>query len=288
MLKNLELGKRKKKHAKPFLLTLSLLALTACGSKAPQTDTYQEELLEELRKAEAEAEALEAQILEEEANIKALEEELAQMINPWTEASSMAEAEEKTGLTLPEEISGYKAQQIRVMNDTLLEILYVNDDTEEVLVRKQEGEGEDISGDYNVYDVTEEKETEDGKGTVISKRNDTSSLTLIFYGGYSFSMYTEDGYWGDVWADFYHAFTNWSDHAIEDNADTGAAQPVQSAPSAQSAPPKAQTTPDTPDETTGATPRNPDDEPDRTAAEMIQAQLEAQAALLQAEPTEGE
>ena len=85
-MKKYETIQRKNEIRKTIHSPHLILALMACGQKASQADTYQEELQDEIKKPEAEAEALEA-------------------------------------------------QRIRVMNNTLLEVLYVDNDAREVLFR---------------------------------------------------------------------------------------------------------------------------------------------------------
>ena len=71
--------------------------------------------------------------------------------NPWSDWTSMEEAENAAGFSfgLPEVIAdGYTAAAFRTMNNQLIEIIYRDGDSE-IRVRKQAGEGQDISGDYN-------------------------------------------------------------------------------------------------------------------------------------------
>lgn len=125
-----------------------------------------------------------------------------QMGNPWSDHKTLAEAENAVGfsLELPETVADtYQAAVFRTLNGQLLEVVYADGDYE-VTVRKQIGEGQDISGDYNDYpNVTK---THMGVGTLITKNDGTACLTLIYHDGYSYSLSAPNGYWGDSMEDF--------------------------------------------------------------------------------------
>ena len=130
--------------------------------------------------------------------------QLTQMGNPWTEWNSIEEAEAAVGFSvgLPEVIAdSYKAAEFRTMNGQLLEIVYRDKDFE-VCLRKQKGEGQDISGDYNEYETCSEESL--GGGTIVSYYNsgDNAVKQVISYKGYSWSLVAPNGYWGDSGADF--------------------------------------------------------------------------------------
>ena len=124
--------------------------------------------------------------------------------NPWSDWDSIEEAESKVGFSfgLPERIAdSYDAVNIRTMNTELIEVVYLYEDFE-VCVRKQKGEGQDISGDYNKYDTF--TETSQNGGTVINYHNATNNAVkqIVSYKGYSWSLAAPNGYWGDSNADF--------------------------------------------------------------------------------------
>lgn len=124
--------------------------------------------------------------------------------NPWSDWDSMEKAESAVGFSfgLPEVIAdSYTLLRIRTMNKELLEVVYCYEDSE-VCVRKQKGEGQDISGDYNQYDTC--TETNQNGGTVVTYHNkDNNAIKqLIHYQGYSWSIVTADGFWGDSNHDF--------------------------------------------------------------------------------------
>ncbi len=131
-----------------------------------------------------------------------------QLANPWKDYPSLSEAEAACGLNFPLEdvVAGsYKAESFRVLNGQLMEATY-RDDIFEVTVRMQAGEDQDISGVYAEYEdvLTFEEETY----TLILKYiKDGGILQLISKGGYSYSFYAPNHYWGDSNADFL-AFLN--------------------------------------------------------------------------------
>ena len=84
--------------------------------------------------------------------------------NPWSDWDSIEEAESVIGFSfgLPEVIAdSYNAVSIRTLNNELIEVVYRDEDFE-VCVRKHKGEGQDISGDYNVYETCTEMDQNDG------------------------------------------------------------------------------------------------------------------------------
>lgn len=127
-----------------------------------------------------------------------------QIGNPWSTWDSAAEAEQAVGFSfgLPDVIADtYAAQAFRTMNNELLEVIYRDGDSE-IRVRKQKGEGQDISGDYSQYEFcTEEKEN---GGVVTSCHNSDNNAVkqLVSYQGYSWSFTASDGWWGDSNRDF--------------------------------------------------------------------------------------
>ena len=124
--------------------------------------------------------------------------------NPWSDWDSIEEAESVISFSfgLPEVIADrYNAVSIRTLNKELIEVVYL-DEGFEVCVRKQKGEGQDISGDYNKYETCTES-NHDG-GTIIDYHNSNNDAVkqLISYKGYSWSLVAPNGYWGDSNWDF--------------------------------------------------------------------------------------
>ena len=133
---------------------------------------------------------------------------MLQMGNPWKDYASLEEAEAACGLDFPLEdvvADSYQAETYRVMNGELLEVTY-RDDTFEVTVRMQAGEGQDLSGVYEEFENITTFETE--AHTIINKKiKDGGILQLISKDGCSYSFYAPNHYWGDSNADFL-AFLN--------------------------------------------------------------------------------
>lgn len=133
---------------------------------------------------------------------------IQQLGNPWKDYASLEEAEAACGLDFPLEnvvANSYKAESYRVLNGELLEVTY-RDDTLEVTVRMQPGEGQDISGVYAEFEniSTFEMETH----TITNKKiKDGGMVQLISKNGCSYSFYAPNHYWGDSNADFL-AFLN--------------------------------------------------------------------------------
>ena len=158
---------------KTMLIFMVCLLLAGCGSTAQSPETTEET----------------APVL--------------QMGNPWKDYASLEEAEAACGLDFPLEdvvANSYQAESYRVLNGALLEVTY-RDDTFEVTVRMQAGEGQDISGVYAEYKEIHTYEEE--SYTIILKYiQDGGILQLISKDGYSYSFYAPNHYWGDSNADF--------------------------------------------------------------------------------------
>ena len=124
--------------------------------------------------------------------------------NPWSDWDTIEEAESAIGFSfgLPTVIAdSYAAVSIRTLNNELIEVVY-RDESFEVCVRKQKGEGQDISGDYNKYETCTEKNY--NGGTIINYHNSNNDAVkqLISYNGYSWSLVARNGCWGDSNWDF--------------------------------------------------------------------------------------
>lgn len=116
--------------------------------------------------------------------------------NPWSDWASMEEAEAAAGFSfdLPEVIAGsYIASSFRTLNNELIEIIYRDSDYE-ICVRKQKGEGQDISGDYNQYDTCTEETFDGGTISHYYNSNNDAVKQLISYKGYSWSLVAPNGY----------------------------------------------------------------------------------------------
>lgn len=124
--------------------------------------------------------------------------------NPWSNWDSMKEAEAAAGFSfdLPEMIADtYTATAFRTLNNELIEVIYRDKDYE-IRVRKQKGEGQDISGDYNTYDTCTEESINGGIVTTYHNSGSNAVKQLISYQGFSWSFTSSNGFWGDSNADF--------------------------------------------------------------------------------------
>ena len=127
--------------------------------------------------------------------------------NPWSDWDSIEEAERVIGFSfgLPEVIAdSYNAVSIRTLNNELIEVVYRDEGDEgfDVCIRKQMGEGLDISGDYNKYEIRTETNHNGGTITNYHNVNNNAVKQLISYKGYSWSLVAPNGCWGDSNRDF--------------------------------------------------------------------------------------
>ena len=181
-----------------LVLTLALVfTLCACGQSTAATET-------ETETAEEETAAQDAEVVEEESADNTAEEEEAdaQIANPWTEAESVEAAEETLGygIEVPETVAEAEQTAVRVMNSedgsTMLEIVYGENET---VIRKAPG-ADDISGDYNTYDSTEEVTV--GELTVTEKGDGENVFSAIWTNGdYAYSFYSTVGISADALAE---------------------------------------------------------------------------------------
>lgn len=119
--------------------------------------------------------------------------------NPWSDWDSIEEAESAVGFSfeLPETVAdSYNAVSVRTLNNELIEVVY-RDAEFEVCVRKQKGEGQDISGDYNEYETCTETHRDGGAITNYHNADNNAVKQLISYMDYSWSLVAPNGYRGD-------------------------------------------------------------------------------------------
>ncbi len=131
------------------------------------------------------------QDLEGNAEILEIEEEgtaqaAAQMANPFVRTDTLDEAAAGAGFSFlaPEEIDGYKISEISYIKDDMIQIIYGNN--LEIRVRKSVRE-DDITGDYNVYEINEEKEI---SGVTASFKVNADGIHTVSWknGGYSYAF----------------------------------------------------------------------------------------------------
>ena len=115
--------------------------------------------------------------------------------NPWKSHANLKDAENAVGfaLGLSQNIEGFSAVSFRTMNDVLLELNYQKDEME-VCVRKQLGEGQDISGDYTNYEIINETSADGAKISEYSSAEHSSTKIIISYEGYSWSLVASNGF----------------------------------------------------------------------------------------------
>ena len=121
------------------------------------------------------------------------ESENVQIPNPWQECGSLEEAGKLAGFsfTAPETVDGYTERYIAAIENEIAQVIFSNGDDSELYFRKGVG-GDDISGDYNTYDVAEEQ-TIDGH-TVLCKGNDGLIYTATWTDGtYSYAVMCDAG-----------------------------------------------------------------------------------------------
>ncbi len=128
-------------------------------------------------------------------NSRAASEEVTQMGNPFTDVSSISEAEEMTGfsITVPEAPAEYPDMYVRVMTGSMIEIIFENkaNETEYAIdegyrIRKEAGT-EDISGDYNAYaEIT--TVTVDGRAVTMKGNDGTVSVAIWTADEYSYAV----------------------------------------------------------------------------------------------------
>ena len=120
--------------------------------------------------------------------------------NPWTQWTTIAEAEAAVGFSfgLPEVIAdSYKAASISTMNKEMIQVIY-RSGSSEVCIRKQSGEDQDISGDYNSYETCTETALNGAKITTYRNGQNPAVKQLISCNGYSWSLVVDKGDLGDA------------------------------------------------------------------------------------------
>lgn len=131
------------------------------------------------------------QDLDGNAEILEIEEEgtapaSTQMANPFVRTDTMDEAAAGAGFSFlaPEEIDGYTVDEISYIKDSMIQIIYGNG--LEIRVRKSVLE-DDITGDYNVYEITEDREI---AGLKVNIRANADGIHTASWrdGGYSYAF----------------------------------------------------------------------------------------------------
>ena len=160
---------------------MMVLSMTACTGKAETKSIGAEITVQETTAEEMTTETVKADRGESE-------ESMIGMPNPYTDHDTLKEAEEDAGfkIQIPDEIRGVKAVAFRNLGTEMLEVIYYDGDAEVARVRKGTG-AEDISGDYNVYEI---EEVVDVTGTQVTLKGSADGYALAVWneGGYAYAV----------------------------------------------------------------------------------------------------
>ena len=102
-----------------------------------------------------------------------------QIANPFSEYATLEEAEEAVefDFMIPNKIGQAEAKQFRTVNSIMIEVCYLDKETETVRVRKALG-SDDVSGDYTEYSTV--KEVNAGKRIIAIKGNENVFKSAIW------------------------------------------------------------------------------------------------------------
>ena len=160
---------------------MMVLSMTACAGKAETKSIGAEITVQETAAEEMITETVKADRGESE-------ESMIGMPNPYTDHGTLKEAEEDAGfkIQIPDEIRGVKAVAFRNLGTEMLEVIYYDGDAEVARVRKGTGE-DDISGDYNGYEIEEAVDVTGTQGTLKGSA-DGYALAVWNEGGYAYAV----------------------------------------------------------------------------------------------------
>ena len=160
---------------------MMVLSMTACAGKAETKSIGAETTVQETTAEEMITETVKAERGENE-------ESMIGMPNPYMDHGTLKEAEEDAGfkIQIPDEIRGVKAVAFRNLGTEMLEVIYYDGDAEVARVRKGTGE-DNISGDYNVYEI---EEVVDVTGTQVTLKGSADGYALAVWneGGYAYAV----------------------------------------------------------------------------------------------------
>ena len=113
-----------------------------------------------------------------------------QIANPFVTYETLEDAEKEAGfdLVLPEKIEGFDERTVQLMDGKMIQVIYGDN---ELYIRKMASD-DDISGDYNVYEVNEISNL---TGKEVTFRGDGEKFySLVWHdGGYAYSVYCSEG-----------------------------------------------------------------------------------------------
>lgn len=120
-------------------------------------------------------------------------EENVQIPNPFIDCDTLQDAASIAGfeVIVPASIAGYNQDCIQAIDKDMIQVFYVDDAENVILIRKAVG-SEDISGDYNTY--TQEDTTTVGDMEVMMKGNDGLIYLAVWTNGdYTYSVSVHSG-----------------------------------------------------------------------------------------------
>ena len=153
---------------KILLMSVLCLAIIACGKK------------EETKQETAET-----------TNV--IQKESTQIPNPFVEIKNLDEASKIAGFTLevPETYEDYKKQVIQAIENDMIEVIYLEEESgyEGLRIRKAKGT-DDISGDYNEYRNVETVKVGDYD---VTEKGDEGNIFIATWtdGTYSYAIDTD-------------------------------------------------------------------------------------------------
>ena len=153
---------------KILLMSVLCLAIIACGKK------------EETKQETAET-----------TNV--IQKESTQIPNPFVEVKNLDEASKIAGFTLevPETYEDYKQQVIQAIENDMIEVIYLEEESgyEGLRIRKAKGT-DDISGDYNEYRNVETVKIGDYD---VTEKGDEGNIFIATWtdGTYSYAIDTD-------------------------------------------------------------------------------------------------
>ena len=153
---------------KILLMLLLCMAIIACGKK------------EETKQETAET-----------TNV--IQKESTQIPNPFVEVKNLDEASKIAGFTLevPETYEDYKQQVIQAIENDMIEVIYLEEESgyEGLRIRKAKGT-DDISGDYNEYRNVETVKVGDYD---VTEKGDEGNIFIATWtdGTYSYAIDTD-------------------------------------------------------------------------------------------------
>ncbi len=119
--------------------------------------------------------------------------------NPFVDYDSLEEAEKAAGFTftVPSSVTvegkTSASRGVQVMSGTMIQVLYMDADGNELLCLRKEAGSDDLSGDYNTYDYEGKLTAGDVTVSVRGASKDLLSDAIWTKDGYSYSVYAVSG-----------------------------------------------------------------------------------------------